>query len=113
MGGPNRAADRSPRCAIIFGNRAAVHLGHLQVVATIVGEDRMFKRRHRATVAALGLAVGLIPTIGKGQEIDIAMALPASTLTFSAAFIAEDAGFYKQERLKVTNYTIVGVGSVN
>ncbi len=73
----------------------------------------MFKRRHRAAVAALGLAVGLIPTIGSGQEIDIAMALPASTLTFSAAFIAEDAGFYKQERLKVTNYTIVGVGSVN
>src|SRR5712691_7774262 len=73
----------------------------------------MFKQRHRAAVAALGLAVGLNPTIGSGQEIDIAMALPASTLTFSAAFIAEDAGFYKKEGLKVTNRTIVGVGSVN
>src|SRR5215813_14975451 len=41
------------------------------------------------------------------------MALPAATLTFSNAFIAEDAGFYKQEGLKVTNRTIVGVGSVN
>src|SRR5712691_11573557 len=26
----------------------------------------MFKQRHRAAVAALGLAVGLIPTIGSG-----------------------------------------------
>jgi hypothetical protein len=32
-----------------------------------------------------------------GQEIDILMALPAATLTFSAAFIAEDAGFYKRK----------------
>ena len=41
------------------------------------------------------------------------MALPAATLTFSAAFIAEDAGFYKKEGLKVTHRNIVGVGSVN
>jgi ABC-type nitrate/sulfonate/bicarbonate transport system substrate-binding protein len=41
------------------------------------------------------------------------MALPAATLTFSSAFIAEDAGFYKKEGLKVTHRNIVGVGSVN
>ena len=41
------------------------------------------------------------------------MALPAATLTFSAPFIAEDAGFYKKEGLKVSHRTVVGVGSVN
>ena len=66
-----------------------------------------------AAAAAIGLVVGLGPTSGRGQEIDILMALPAATLTFSAAFIAEDAGFYKREGLKVTNRTIVGVGAVN
>ncbi len=73
----------------------------------------MFKQRHRATAAIFGLAVGLSPTTGSSQEIDILMALPAATLTFSAAFIAEDAGFYKKEGLKVTYRTVVGVGAVN
>src|SRR6266511_3081161 len=73
----------------------------------------MSKWRHRTAAAAVGIAVGLGPTVGNSQEIDILMALPAATLTFSAAFIAEDGGFYKKEGLKVTNRTIVGVGSVN
>src|SRR5882672_10899099 len=67
----------------------------------------------RTAAAALGIAVGLGPTIAGGQEIDVLMALPAATLTFSNAFIAEDAGFYKKEGLKVSNRTIVGVGAVN
>src|SRR6266511_804088 len=73
----------------------------------------MSKWRHRTAAAAVGIAVGLGPTIGNSQEIDILMALPAATLTFSAAFIAEDGGFYKKEGLKVSYRTIVGVGSVN
>jgi NitT/TauT family transport system substrate-binding protein len=73
----------------------------------------MAKWRNGTTAAAFGIAVGLAPTIGQGQELDIMMALPAATLTFSAPFIAEDAGFYKKEGLKVTHRTIVGVGSVN
>jgi NitT/TauT family transport system substrate-binding protein len=69
--------------------------------------------RNRAVAAALGLVVALGPTTGTSQEIEILMALPAATLTFSSAFIAEDAGFYKKEGLKVANRTIVGVGAVN
>jgi sulfonate transport system substrate-binding protein len=65
------------------------------------------------TLAAVGIVVGLWPTGGRSQEIDILMALPAATLTFSAPFLAEDAGFYKKEGLKVTHRTVVGVGSVN
>jgi ABC-type nitrate/sulfonate/bicarbonate transport system substrate-binding protein len=45
--------------------------------------------------------------------MDILMALPAPTLTFSAPFLAEDAGFYRKEGLKVTHRIVVGVGSVN
>jgi NitT/TauT family transport system substrate-binding protein len=72
----------------------------------------MFKWRH--SLVALGLAaVGLHPTTGKGQDIDIIIALPAQTLTFSSAFIAEDAGFYKKEGLKVSHRFLVGVASPN
>ncbi len=71
----------------------------------------MFKRH--CCAAVLGLAVGLGPTASPAQEMEIIMALPSATLTFSSAFIAEDAGFYKREGLKVSTRTIVGVGSVN
>ena len=50
----------------------------------------MFKHGHR--VAAFAMVVGLVPTGGYAQDIDILLALPASTLTFSSSFIAEDAG---------------------
>src|SRR5712672_1188991 len=73
----------------------------------------MSKWRTRAAAGAIGLTVGLGPTIASSQEIEILMALPAATLTFSSAFLAEDAGFYKKEGLKVSHRTIVGVGSVN
>jgi NitT/TauT family transport system substrate-binding protein len=70
----------------------------------------MFKLR---TAAAVALAVGLGPTSIHAQELDVLIALPAATLTFASAFIAEDAGFYKKEGLKVSHRTIVGVGSPN
>jgi ABC-type nitrate/sulfonate/bicarbonate transport system substrate-binding protein len=69
--------------------------------------------RNRAVAAVVGAAATFGPTFAVGQEIDILMALPAATLTFSAPFIAEDAGFYKKEGLKVGHRTIVGVGAVN
>jgi NitT/TauT family transport system substrate-binding protein len=67
----------------------------------------------RIVAAAIGVAVGLAPTVAASQEIDLLIALPAATLTFSAPFVAEDGGFYKREGLKVSHRTIVGVGSVN
>jgi ABC-type nitrate/sulfonate/bicarbonate transport system substrate-binding protein len=68
-------------------------------------EDETVQWRNRGAAAALGLVVGLAPVAGGGQEIDVLMALPAATLTFSAPFIAEDAGFYRKEGLKVTHRT--------
>jgi NitT/TauT family transport system substrate-binding protein len=73
----------------------------------------MFQWRNAAAVLVLALAPTTAPAQEPKQEINILMALPAATLTFSNAFIAEDAGFYKQEGIKVSNRTIVGVGSVN
>lgn len=73
----------------------------------------MHNRRYRLAAVAMAVAVGLCPTSGKGQDIEILMALPAPTLTFSSAFLAEDAGFYKQQGLKVSHRIIVGVGSIN
>jgi ABC-type nitrate/sulfonate/bicarbonate transport system substrate-binding protein len=72
----------------------------------------MFKRSQWAA-AALTLAIGLASTPSRAQDIEVLMALPSPTLTFSAAFLAEDAGLYKHQGLKVSHRIIVGVGSVN
>jgi NitT/TauT family transport system substrate-binding protein len=72
----------------------------------------MFQRCRRA--AAFAFIVGLGPTsAGNAQDIEVLIALPTVTLTFAAPFLAEDAGFYKKEGLKVTHRTVVGVGSIN
>ena len=71
----------------------------------------MFKHRHRAAIICI--AIGLMPTTGQAQDIEILMALPAPTLTFSAAFLAEDAVLYKKEGLKVSHRILVGVASPN
>jgi ABC-type nitrate/sulfonate/bicarbonate transport system substrate-binding protein len=68
----------------------------------------------RAAVAALAIATGLFPLKSKAQQpIDIIVALPAPTLTFSSPFLAEDAGLYKKEGLNVSHRMLVGVEAVN
>lgn len=63
---------------------------------------------------ALGVAIGFAPSRGEAQKpIDVIIALPAPTLTFSSPFLAEDAGFYKKEGLNVTHRMLVGVAAVN
>ena len=71
----------------------------------------MFK--HWPRIAAAALVVGLLPTSLRAQDIEVLIALPAPTLTFSSAFIAEDAGFYKNEGLKASHRILVGVASAN
>jgi ABC-type nitrate/sulfonate/bicarbonate transport system substrate-binding protein len=73
----------------------------------------MFKWRSRAAVAALGIAVGFCPSAGTAQETEVIMALPAPTMTFSSVFLAEDAGFFKKENLKVSIRNLVGVAATN
>lgn len=68
----------------------------------------------RLAVAIVTIATILVPVIcGAQQTIDVVMVLPSSTLTFSSPFLAEDAGFYKREGLKVSHRVLVGVAAVN
>jgi len=74
----------------------------------------MFKSARRLAAAALSMAFGLNPTAGKSQqETEVVFAIPALTLTFTAHFVAEDAGFFKKEALKVSTRNLVGVASPN
>jgi ABC-type nitrate/sulfonate/bicarbonate transport system substrate-binding protein len=80
---------------------------------TKIWEDAMFKWRTRIAVAAVGTAVGFCPSASSAQEMEIVMALPAPTMTFSSVFLAEDAGFFKKEGLKVSLRNLVGVAATN
>jgi sulfonate transport system substrate-binding protein len=63
---------------------------------------------------ALGAIIGFVPARGEAQQpIDVIIALPAPTLTFSSPFLAEDAGFYKKEGLNVSHRMLVGVAAIN
>jgi ABC-type nitrate/sulfonate/bicarbonate transport system substrate-binding protein len=73
----------------------------------------MFKRPIQLAAIAVAGVVGLNPTPGRTQETEIIFAIPALTLTFSTHFVAQDAGFFKKEGLKVTDRNLVGVASVN
>jgi ABC-type nitrate/sulfonate/bicarbonate transport system substrate-binding protein len=60
------------------------------------------------------LAIALQPAEASAQEeIATSFAIPAQTLTFTAHFVAEDAGFFQKEGLKVTTRYLTGVASVN
>jgi NitT/TauT family transport system substrate-binding protein len=65
-------------------------------------------------IAAVAAAIALLPLASAAQPAQkIVVALPAATLTFSSAFLAEDAGFYADEGLSVSHPILVGVASVN
>jgi ABC-type nitrate/sulfonate/bicarbonate transport system substrate-binding protein len=63
--------------------------------------------------AAAAVAMALQPAEVGAEEIETVFAIPAQTLTFSAHFVAHDAGFFKKEGLKVTDRYLVGVASPN
>ncbi|HUK58786.1 MAG TPA: ABC transporter substrate-binding protein [Stellaceae bacterium] len=68
----------------------------------------------RLARAALALALCPAPAAAWAQEQkQIIIALPAPTLTFSAPFLAEDAGLYKKEGLNVSHRMLVGVEAMN
>ncbi len=68
----------------------------------------------RAAIAVSASALAFMPAAAKADEpIKVVIALPAPTLTFSAPFLAEDAGFYKQEGLAASHVMLVGVAAVN
>jgi len=73
----------------------------------------MFKWRNQIAAAILGIATAFGSSTVKSQEIEVIFAIPALTLTFTGHFVAEDAGFFKKEGLKVSTRNLVGVASTN
>lgn len=73
----------------------------------------MFTRSMRTVVAVVGLILGLNSTVGRAADMDVVLALPTNTLTFTAAFVAEDAGFFKAHGLNVQQRQLAGVASNN
>ncbi|HLI22847.1 MAG TPA: ABC transporter substrate-binding protein [Stellaceae bacterium] len=69
----------------------------------------------RLLTAALMVATAALPLGANAADkpIDVIIALPSPTLTFSAPFLAEDAGLYKAEGLNVSHRMLVGVEAVN
>jgi ABC-type nitrate/sulfonate/bicarbonate transport system substrate-binding protein len=65
------------------------------------------------TAVAAALAIGLGSASAGAQETDVVFAIPAQTLTFSAHYVAHDAGFFQKEGLKVSDRNLVGVASPN
>ena len=73
----------------------------------------MFKWPRSVVALMVAGAIGLGPTASHAEDIDVIVTLPSQTLTFASAFIAEDAGLYKQEGLKVSHRFLVGVAAPN
>jgi len=74
----------------------------------------MFHLRQCWGALALAILLGVLPSTGRAQQpIEVVIALPAPTLTFSSPFLAEDAGLYQKEGLHVKHVMLVGVAAVN
>ncbi|MBN9427196.1 MAG: ABC transporter substrate-binding protein [Burkholderiales bacterium] len=64
-----------------------------------------------APIAALALA--LCSTTARADVEQTTLAIPTLSLTFSAAYVAYDKGFWKDEGLDVKILSIAGVGAAN
>ncbi|MCC6473017.1 MAG: ABC transporter substrate-binding protein [Burkholderiales bacterium] len=67
----------------------------------------------KSAAAVLTAALVCTPQPARSADINIVFAVPAQTLTFSAIFVAQDAGFFAKEGLKVELRNLVGVNSNN
>ena len=67
----------------------------------------------KAVVLAAALVVGSAAQSSRAQEIDTILVLPALTLSYAAAWIADEAGLYTKNGLKVSTRQLVGVAANN
>jgi len=65
----------------------------------------------RAASGMLALVAVFAATAARGEETSLA--LPATSLTFTAAYVATDKGFWKDQGLEVKQVLIQGVGAPN
>jgi len=59
------------------------------------------------------IALLIVSAPAQAQLKDIAAAMPTTSLTFSAHYVAEDMGFFKEEGLNVKTSVVTGIGSAN
>jgi ABC-type nitrate/sulfonate/bicarbonate transport system substrate-binding protein len=64
-------------------------------------------------VAAIALSLPAVPGLAQTKALETSIALPTISLTFATSYIAEDAGIWEKEGLKVTTRLISGVGAPN
>src|SRR5690242_18352285 len=89
---------------------ALLHAGAKPCGESVMG---FWKRAMSAAALAVAMAVSPLAARADDKPIDVIFVLPAPTLTFSAPFLAEDAGLYKKEGLNATHRMLVGVEAVN
>jgi len=65
----------------------------------------------RGVLGLVAFAAVLAATAARGEGTSLA--LPATSLTFTAAYVAEDKGFWKDQGLEVKQVLIQGVGAPN
>ncbi len=68
---------------------------------------------HKSLLLAGAVITALSIPGAKAADIEVIMALPSPTLTFSAPFLAQDGGYYAKEGLKVSDRNLTGVASTN
>jgi NitT/TauT family transport system substrate-binding protein len=68
---------------------------------------------NRKTLLAIAALVAALAPAARAQMEQTTLAVPTFSLTFSAAYIAEDKGFWKDQGLDVKIQNIAGVGAAN
>jgi len=67
----------------------------------------------RGFVAVVAMSALAAAALAETKPIETSVALPTFSLTFATAYIAEDAGIWEKEGLKVSTRVISGVGAPN
>jgi ABC-type nitrate/sulfonate/bicarbonate transport system substrate-binding protein len=74
----------------------------------------MRNRRTFVTAAAIAAIIGVTPAARAADTLTpVVLANPAESLSFSAAYLAEDLGIFKQNGMAVKMILIPGVGAFN
>jgi NitT/TauT family transport system substrate-binding protein len=66
----------------------------------------------RVVALSLALAAGAAPLHAETLE-DVTMAIPGTSFTFGAGYIAEDLGLFTKHGLRVKSIVITGIGAIN
>lgn len=73
----------------------------------------MIKISGKALIAACAALLWAAPGLAQQKVIETSLTLPTTSLTLTAAYVAEDAGIWEKEGLKVSTRVITGVGAMN